>query len=146
MGNDPAQGWISNDPISETGPGMCVDTQAFKDVFPDSLEEGKSRTVERKKIEDEKNPSVICRFECLMKQKGKTRFSRSKAVPCKDNSGRKIDVRVGPVPRGECVLSRFNPARLTKYSPMQNEAMQACKRFAQVNEKETGGFNVWVQG
>ena len=136
--NDPSQGWISNDPISSTGPSMCVDAQALKDVFPDAAVESKSRTVERKKAEDGDNPNVICRFECMMKEKGKSRFSISKSAPCTDKSGRKIDVRVGPVPRNQCVLSSFDPSRLMKNSPMQNAAMQACKRFAENEGKGAG--------
>jgi hypothetical protein len=136
--NDPAQGWIGNDPISATGPGLCVDAQAFKDVFPATETESKSRTKERKRIEDKANPNVICRFECLMKEKGKGVFARSKTKPCTVKSGRRVDVRVGPVPRDQCVLSRFNPARLAKDSPMQVAAMKACKQFAEGIDGKAG--------
>ena len=151
--DDPAQGWASNDRISPTGPGLCVDVQAFKDVF--KVEEKKeskiSRTNARKKSEDQKNPSVICRFQCMAKKKKKFSLSTSKSEPCMDQSGRRVDVRVGPIPRGECVLSKFNPMRLTKNSEMETTAMQACAKFTEKKGKATGvqdscGYRVELLG
>jgi hypothetical protein len=135
-----AQGWLSHDHISPTGPSVCVGAQAFKDVFPDKTVQAKSRTVEREKMEDAKNPNVICRFECLMKGKGEGMLARSKAAPCTDKSGRKIDVRVGPVPRGECVVSGLMSLTM-KVSDMETRAMEECKAFAKAQEKSADGVH-----
>ena len=47
--NDPAQGWLSHDPISKSGPGVCVNVQAFKDVFQTEENMSDSRTVAKEK-------------------------------------------------------------------------------------------------
>ena len=50
--NDPAQGWLSHDPISKSGPGVCVNVQAFKDVFQTEENMSDSRTVAKEKAGD----------------------------------------------------------------------------------------------
>jgi hypothetical protein len=64
------QGWISHDPISNSGPALCVGIDSIQNVFPTKEEDESSRSVakdeEQKLKEDGTNPNVICRFECQM--------------------------------------------------------------------------------
>jgi hypothetical protein len=124
--NDPAQGWASHDPISRTGPGMCVNKQAFKDAFQNLEALDDSRTAASKRVVDEDNPDVICRYVCQMKLKRTGTFAiGSKTTACVDKDGRKLDVRVGPVKKKHCVNNRFNPndSRMTKL------AMHLCREY-----------------
>lgn len=133
--NDPAQGWLSHDPISKSGPGVCVNVQAFKDVFQTEELMSDSRTVAKEKAGDAENPFVICRFVCQMheKRKGFYKIKGKKEVPCTDKSGRMIDVRVGPIKRGHCT-NTFDP----RTSKMSLKAMEMCKKFTLKNFKQEG--------
>ena len=130
-----SQGWASHDPISSSGPSLCVDPAALKDVFPNNEEQAASRSVakasELRKTEDASNPNVVCRFVCQMDKNSGRRMVRNKPVPCVDGNGRKIDVRVGPVKQGTCVLSSYNVKNLINaHTAMQKEAMDKCAAFA----------------
>merc|ERR1711865_56962 len=73
--NDPAQGWLSHDPISKSGPGVCVNVQAFKDVFQTEESMSDSRTVAKENAGenagDAEKELVICRFVCQKHEKRK---------------------------------------------------------------------------
>ena len=124
--NDPAQGWLSHDPISKSGPGVCVNVQAFKDVFQTEESMSDSRTVAKE------NELVICRFVCQKheKRKGFYKIKGKKEVPCTDVSGRIIDVRVGPVKRGHCTkILKDKENEKHKTSKLSLKAMKMCKKF-----------------
>ena len=140
--NDPAQGWLSHDPISKSGPGVCVNVQAFKDVFQTEESMSDSRTVAKE------NELVICRFVCQKheKRKGFYKIKGKKEVPCTDVSGRIIDVRVGPVKRGHCT-KKLNDKEAGKHktSKLSLKAMKMCKKFKSpdfINENEKCGVGV----
>jgi hypothetical protein len=64
---------------------------------------------------------------------------KNKKKPCVGKMGRKIDVRVGPVKRGTCIYSTFNPRNIiNKYSEMQDKAMSLCKDFTKVHKESDG--------
>ena len=134
---------MSHDPISSTGPSLCVDVASIKDNFPNTEEVAASRSVatmaEKNQKEDENNPNVLCRFVCQMDKHSGHKYKQSKKTPCVDSTGRKVDVRVGPVKRGKCIYSSFDPRGLVNsQTAMQKEAKKLCKEFTQKEGLQDG--------